>query len=1001
MTILFVLLSLVYPAQAQSQPPIYSVRSIAGSYLAPNLTPAAQAALNSPVKIISDRKGGYYIAGTNLIYSLDPAGRVSVIAGSEGADISFSNGAPATRAFLSEIWDIALNKKGELHYVDAEACLVRRIDAEGLVWTVAGNGRCEASPLQNVQAAGVSLDTPRAIAFDSNDNLFISETFNLRIRMVQPNGNFTTLAGNGTTNFGEEGAIATSTSVVLPQFLTVDSNNNLIFVEYGYCRVRKIDRSNPQTPVVTTIFENLQRGCFQGGTNPQAMSPIGVAISGDTLYVSEDGFHRVSAMVNKATFRVTAGDAAASAGFAGDGGAGAAARLNSPMGLSVDDAGNLLIADTGNHRIRSLSPGGTIRTLAGISRFGGDNGPASGASLLWPRELVFDRSGNLFFTDEFNHVIRKIDRAGVITTAAGTPGISGRADGPPRTARLNRPRGLAVDSKGVLYFSDWGSDRIRKVDVTGEVSTINSVNVTWRDPAAIAISSDDLRLYVADAGNHQVRVIDLATYNARTIAGNGQAGFAGDLGPATLARLWRPEGLTLDRSGNLLIADTLNRRVRRVDLSTGIIDTVIGNGEADAAPSGPARQSGLVLPSGLAADASGNIIVASAVRSIVRFDAASGTVSTIAGRDASLGFGGDGGLANAAAFSNPWAVRLDAAGNILVADTANHRIRILEAVTPSEVRLSAGNNQAAPANGAAAAPLRVQVRSRTGVPLPGVAVTFSVVSGGARLSGSRIFTDREGLASVTVTMGPTPGPVQIRAAADGVAQPVTFTLTALAAPSISSGGVTGAGELAIFTPGSTVRIRGENLAAAAASGLDNTVAGALPTSLAGTCVTIGGLRAPLLRVAPTEIVAVVPRLDVSASVELKVVSECGTPLEFASQGTLVKLAAAAPEFLPSTQTLSPGAAVTLLALGLGDTDPSVEPGSLPAGPAPIVQPFTFRLRDTAIPAAHVEYIGLSATTHGVYEVRFRVPEDTEPGDATLTLTVGDATSPPLALGPLQ
>jgi len=344
------------------------------------------------------------------------------------------------------------------------------------------------------------------------------------------------------------------------------------------------------------------------------------------------------------------------AGHSGDGGPATEAQINDPSGVSVDGQGNLYIAEYWNHWIRKVDPNGIITTVAGTGTAGysGDGGPATQAQLNYPWQIVADVAGNLYIADSVNHRIRKVDPNGIITTVAGTGTAGYSGDGGPATqARINRPRGIALDAEGTLYFASSGDHRIRKVDPNGIISTV---------------------------------------------AGTGTAGYSGDGGPATQARFDTPAHLALDTSGNLYIADPWNGRIRKVDLS-GIITTVAGDGDWDfGGDGGPATQAKLAAPHGVAVDTLGNIYIADNYNYRVRKVDPNGIISTVAGTG-TAGYSGDGGFPGNARVDEVMGVALDVSGHLYIADSWNAVVRkvslssaFIDAMTAGEIPFVEENN---------------------------------------------------------------------------------------------------------------------------------------------------------------------------------------------------------------------------------------------------------------------------------------------------------------------
>ena len=309
-------------------------------------------------------------------------------------------------------------------------------------------------------------------------------------------------------------------------------------------------------------------------------------------------------------------------GYTGDNGAATAARLRNPEGVSVSANGDLYIADTSNDAIRKVNVlTGVITTVAGGSNgYSGDGGPATAAKVKNPQDVAVAANGDLYIADTANHAIRKVSSAtGIITTVAGdgSPGSTGDG-GAATSARLRSPSGIVVAGNGDLYIGDTGNDKVRKITAataiittfagtgtagyTGDGGAATAARLRAPQGLALASSGD---LYIADTGNHAVRKVSAATGFITTYAGTGTSGFLGDGGAATSARLSSPQAVSLNSAGDLFIADTGNDRVRRV-AGSGTITTIAGTGVAgNTGDGGPATAARLSSPRGVAVSATG------------------------------------------------------------------------------------------------------------------------------------------------------------------------------------------------------------------------------------------------------------------------------------------------------------------------------------------------------------------------------------------------------------
>jgi cysteine-rich repeat protein len=542
----------------------------------------------------------------------------------------------ATTIGLAAPYDVAVDPAGNVYVVESESALVRRIDANGIVTTIAGSTSGFSG--DHGPATSARLGNPEGIAVDGLGHVYIADTKNHRVRRVDAFGIITSLAGTGTPAYGGDQGLATNATLNAPSALAIDGLGNLFIADRKNHRIRRIDAT---TGVITTV----------AGTG--------------------------------------------TAGFSGDGGAATSAQLAEPQGVAVDALGTIYIADTNNHRLRVVAANGVITTLAGtgVAGTGGDGEQAFYAQLSSPGGVTVDGFGNVFvavyvinpITAAIHSRIRKIDTNGVITTFAG--GGTSITDGVPAThAALHSVQGVAVGAMGDIYMSDIGYGRVRRVDASGTIMTVagdGSFGLSGDGGAATSTpflhpwgTTVDPLGNVLIAEHTRVRRIDGAG-EITTVVGNGSFGFSGDGGPATSAELFYASDVAVDGLGNMYVADEGNQRIRRID-ANGVIATIAGSGgrgyNGDGQPAVDARLSN---PSGVAADGLGNVYIADTYNHRVRRVDANGMITTIAGTGTS-GFGGDQGPATSAQLARPWDLMLDAAGNVYVCDLDNHRIRKID-----------------------------------------------------------------------------------------------------------------------------------------------------------------------------------------------------------------------------------------------------------------------------------------------------------------------------------
>jgi streptogramin lyase len=325
------------------------------------------------------------------------------------------------------------------------------------------------------------------------------------------------------------------------------------------------------------------------------------------------------------TIRTIAGTG--QSGHSGDAGQGTKAQVANPYGLTLGPDGALYICEVDSHRIRRLDrKTGAISTVAGSGErgYGGDGGPALEAKLNEPYEVRFDSHGNMFFVEMRNNLVRRVDaKTRIITTVAGTgePGFAGDG-GPAAAAQFRQPHSIALDGKGSLYVADIGNHRVRRVNLaTGIIETFAGTGEKAATPDGAAVRGTPLNgpraiafdrngdMFLALREGNTVFRIDMAKLTLHHIAGTGEQGYSGESGPAKTAKLSGPKGIEVGPDGGVYIADTESHTIRRIDLGTGLITTVAGDGSVHDGPDGDPLQCGLARPHGVFVDGDGRVYI--------------------------------------------------------------------------------------------------------------------------------------------------------------------------------------------------------------------------------------------------------------------------------------------------------------------------------------------------------------------------------------------------------
>ena len=543
--------------------------------------------------------------------------------------------------------------------------------------TIAGGG----PGTSGVAELSASIGYPGSIAFDTAGNAYIADIYSSRILKVSTTGSVTVVAGNDTPGYSGDGALAINAALDHPIAVAVDSADNIFIADTGNSVIREVVAS---TGDIQTVAGNGVAGYSGDGpaTSVELNEPFGVFVDGSGNIFIADTSNCLVREVSGGALTTIAGNPTLQTpcGYSGDGPA-TTEQLSLPEGVFVDGSGNVFIADTDNSLIRELT-GGNITTVVGTyydfetsgCKYSGDGGlpTAANAFLCAPSAVFVDGSGDIFIADTNNAVIREVLAAGDIETVAGNnadgPGYSGDT-GPATSAQLNYPNDMFVDSAGDIF--------------------------------------------IADTDNFVIREVTAATTNISTVIGDNTLADSGDGGPAVDAQLNYPGGLFVDGSGNIFIADSVSSVIREV-VSGGNIQTAAGDAKTPcAAATNPCGDGGAAAsaqfnnPYGVAVDGVGNIYIADTFDNRIRVVTA-GNVATAAGNGnrCTSPFTwpcGDGAAAISAELFSPLGVAVDSAGNLFIADTDDHAIRVVNmgsaALTLAGVTIATGQIATVAGNG--------------------------------------------------------------------------------------------------------------------------------------------------------------------------------------------------------------------------------------------------------------------------------------------------------------
>ena len=606
---------------------------------------AGAARFRAPRAVAVDSAGNVYVADTDnaLLRKITAAGMVKTVAGSAG-NTGYVNGTNSVARF-SNPQSLAVDAAGNVFIADTGNQVIRKMTAAGMVSTVT-NGLAR-------------FASPRAVAIDRTGNLVVADNDSQTISKIAAKGGLAVLAGS-VSNHGSADGKGATVHFNRPSGLTVDRNNNLYVADNFNNTIRK---ATPDGVVTTLAGRAWSMGVSDGKRDAARFFwPTGVATdSQGALYVADTGNHTIRKVTDEGLVTTVAGCAGTN-GYAD--GVGGKVRFFSPSDVALDGAGNFYIADRGNHVIRKMTPAGEVTTLAGGAGMAGcANGRGGAARFYAPSGVAIDEVGNVYVADTGNHTIRKVMPGGEVTTLAGCAGIKGSADGRGVLARFNGPSCVKVDHAGNVFVTDRDNHMVRKVTPDGTVTTLGGMpNVmTFADglgcsahfaqPSGMALDEAGA-LYVADACNNRIAVgvpcsvtrsvsasacvrkaaqmtdfsaasEPIETYVWDVFA--GQPGMPGvDDGIGRQARLSGPQGLAIDNAGTLYVADGRAGTIRKI--TTGGAVTTLGG-----------TRGSFTAPIGVAVDATGNCYVTDGAKALWKV-APSGDVKKVSGGSSKLGF---------------------------------------------------------------------------------------------------------------------------------------------------------------------------------------------------------------------------------------------------------------------------------------------------------------------------------------------------------------------------
>jgi sugar lactone lactonase YvrE len=588
----------------------------------------SDANFNSPRSIVADKAGNLYVAdtGNHTIRKINSAGVVSTVAGSPGRS-GFVDGIGKAARF-NHPSGVAVDNQGIIYVCDRDNSAIRKITTDGNVTTLAGG----TFGSNDGHGSAAQFGFPAGLALDGAGNIYVADIDNFTIRKVSSNGDVTTVAGTPGV-LGHTDGTGSNAQFEYPSAVGVDSAGNVYVTDGGLGRTFSGIRKISPNGTVTTLAGSTVGSADGTGSAAQFASPDGITIdSGGVIYVADslnDSIRKITPGAVVTTFAGTPPHSGFT-GTAGSGdGTGTSAQFNNPFGVTVAPSGDIYVADTFNNTVRKITPAALVTTLAGSPKVtGGADGTSRAARFNMPLGAAVDSSGNVYVADYGNFTVRKITPGAVVSTLAGAAGSPGTADGPGAEARFGGPTNVAVDRTGNVFVADPNNNTIRKISPEGVVSTL----------AGLA----------------------------------GSAGSADGTGGA--ARFSHPYGVAVDDAGNVYVSDLYNVTIRKIT-PAGMVSTIAGSLGVSGNADGTGSTAQFHTPTGLAVDKNGNIYVADfdRIRKVTR----AGVVTTLSktgwpSLKASSGFEPDacgGCTGDYLVFEDPEGMTVDSAGNLYVADT--------------------------------------------------------------------------------------------------------------------------------------------------------------------------------------------------------------------------------------------------------------------------------------------------------------------------------------------